>query len=184
MVDTNFNEVVWCYGEYQTLYDQIRSERKCPTPVRFHEGIPDMLSFKPSDGPRLLCIDDLMAESGSEVVNLFTKLSHHRNLSVIFITQNMFYKGKGMRDMSLNSHYVVVFKNLREKSQISHLARQICPENSLAVSQAFYDATKNPHSYILFDFRQDTPEDYRMRTNIFPSDEYEYVYIPLKRCRK
>jgi len=100
---TNFTEVVWCYGEYQTLYDQITSGRKSPTPVRFHAGIADILSFKPSDGPRLLCIDDLMAESGSEVVYLFTRLSHHRNLSVMFITQNMFYKGKGKRDMNPNS---------------------------------------------------------------------------------
>ena len=76
-----------------------------------------MLSFKPNDGPRLLYIDDLMAESGSEVVYLFTKLSHHKNPCVMFITQNMFYKGEGMRDMSLSSHYVVVFRTPRAVAQ-------------------------------------------------------------------
>ena len=40
----------------------------------------------------LIVIDDQMIEAGKDnrIVNLFTKGSHHRNLSVIYIVQNLF----------------------------------------------------------------------------------------------
>ena len=59
------------------------------------------------------------------VLNLFTVGSHYRNISVIFLTQNVYEKGKYARSISLNSHYFILFKNRRDQAQITHLARQI-----------------------------------------------------------
>lgn len=54
--------------------------------VVFHKGIPNFEDF--SDGkPRLLVIDDQIQECGDEVVTLFTRGSHHFNISVIVLTQ-------------------------------------------------------------------------------------------------
>ena len=46
----------------------------------------------------LIVIDDQMIEVGSDnrIVNLFTKGSHHRNLSVIYIVQNVFHRKKAV----------------------------------------------------------------------------------------
>ena len=47
--------------------------------------------------PKLLIIDDFMRESSScdaIGVDLFTKDSQHKNLSVILISQNFFHKGR------------------------------------------------------------------------------------------
>jgi len=74
----------------------------------------------------LLILDDLMNETNQNVTDLFTKGSHHRNLSVAYIVQNLFNNGKH-RTISLNSHYIVVFKNPRHASQIVHLAKQAYP---------------------------------------------------------
>ena len=63
-------------------------------------------------------------------MNLFTKGSHHRNLSVIYIVQNLFHQGKGNRSISLNSHYLVLFKNPRDKLQILTLAKQMYPSET------------------------------------------------------
>jgi len=67
-----------------------------------------------------MVIDDHMEDAGGDerIVNLFTKGSHHRNLSVIYILQNVFHQGKGSRSISLNSHYLVHFKNPRDQLQI------------------------------------------------------------------
>ena len=43
-------------------------------------------------------------------VKLFTKGSHHRNLTVIYIVQNVFDKGKYSRIISLNSNYHLVLQ--------------------------------------------------------------------------
>ena len=42
---------------------------------------------------------------------------------VIYIVQNLFHHGKGRRSVSLNSHYLVLFKNSQDKLQILTLAK-------------------------------------------------------------
>ena len=107
---------------------------------------------------------------------LFTKESHHHNLSVMFIVQNLFDKNKEIRTISLNSHYLVVFKNPRDASQITHLAKQMYPGKTKYVQEAFLDATNQPHGYLVFDLRQETPDHLRLRTDIFNAN-IQTVYI-------
>ena len=58
-----------------------------------------------------MILDDLMDETDQRVASLFTKKSHHRNISVMYIVQNI----------SRNAHYMVLFQNLRDASQIMAL---------------------------------------------------------------
>ena len=163
-------KIVYCYGEFQPIFAEYPS-------VEFHEGLPSADRF---DGRHrvLLIIDDLMNEADQSVCDLFTKLSHHRSVSVVFITQNLFHKNKFVRTMNLNTHYIVMFKNPRDASQVAVLARQMYPGKSRFVVEAFQDATKKPHGYLLIDLRPETDDAYRIRTNIFPDDDRQYVYVP------
>ena len=95
---------------------------------------------------------------------------HHRYTSVLCVVQNLFPKTKESRTISLNSQYMVVFKNPRDASQMSHLARQMYPGRAKFVQEAFKDASSVPNGYLLVDLKQDTPEDMRLRTTIFPDD--------------
>ena len=75
--------------------------------------------------------DDLLSEVCSkEVCHLFTKGNHHRSISVILITQNLFQQERYCRDVSLNAKYLVLLKNVRDKIQFCHLALQVCHEDS------------------------------------------------------
>jgi hypothetical protein len=118
-----------------------------------------------------------MAQCGqnTRMTDLFTKGSHHLNLSVIFITQNLFHKGKEMREISLNAHYMFLFKNRRDMSQLAHLGRQLYPCDSKFFQQVYQDATRKPYSYLLVDLRSDTPEELRLRTDILPT-QHTIVY--------
>lgn len=162
-------EIIWYYGEWQQLYSDMKG-------VKFIEGLPDIEQWR-GDKRRLVIIDDLMAETDQRVTHLFTKGSHHRDLSVIYIVQNLFGKNKEQRTISLNAHYIVLFKNPRDGSQITHLAKQMYPGRVAYMQDAFKDATKDPHGYLLVDLRQETPEQLRLRTHIFP-DEQQVVYVP------
>ena len=80
------------------------------TKIEFVKGIPENLekdSYFDIHKRNLMVIDDQMADAGNDkrIVNLFTRGSHHRNVSVIYIVQNLFHQGKGSRSISLNSHY-------------------------------------------------------------------------------
>jgi hypothetical protein len=70
-----------------------------------------------------------------------------------------------------------LFKNPRDVTQVATLGRQMYPNNSKFLVEAFNDATKKPYGYLLLDLRADTLENYRVRTNIF-AGERQYVYIP------
>ena len=163
-------KIVYCYGEFQPSFAEF------PT-VEFQEGLPNVDRF---DGRQrvLLIIDDLMNEVDQNVSNLFTKLSHHRNVSVVFLTQNLFHRNKFVRTMNLNTHYIVLFKNPRDAGQVAVLARQMYPGKSKFVVEAYEDATKEPYGYLLINLRPETDDRYRIRTKIFPDDERQYAYQP------
>jgi len=162
-------QIIYCFGEYQDIFSQYSN-------VEFNEGLPDLSRF---DGSKrsLLIIDDLMSESGESVEKIFTKYSHHRNISIMYLCQNLFYKSKSSRCMSLNTAYLLLFKSVRDVTQVSTLARQMFPARSKFLIEAYHDATSKPFSYLMLDLKPTTDDKLRVRTNIFP-DETCIVYVP------
>ena len=69
--------------------------------------------------------DDLMTEAKCDqrIADLFTKGSHHRNISVVNLTQNLFSEGKACRDIILNTQFIVLFNNPIDRQQEATLAR-------------------------------------------------------------
>ena len=161
--------IVWCYGVYQDAFKKL-------VDVEFHEGVPELSMFDGKENT-LLILDDLMQESDERVTKLFTKISHHCGVSILYLSQNIFYGGKQNRTIGLNAHYLVLFRNPRDATQVSHLARQMYPGKTKFLVEAFKDATVEPFSYMLIDLKPDTEEQYRIRANIFPGEK-NYVYIP------
>ena len=109
MIDPSPERVTWYYGEWQSAYENLDILN-----LRLEEGLPT--SFDASKR-NIVVLDDLMAETDERVTNVFTKKSHHCNTSVIYLVQNLFPKNKESRTISLNSQYIVVFKNPRDVSQ-------------------------------------------------------------------
>ena len=79
----------------------------------------------------------------------------------------MFHQGGAHRTRNLNVHYLVLFKNPRDRTVISYIARQAYPQNTKFLTDAFQDATNKPNGYLFIDFTQKCPEEFRVRTNIF-----------------
>ncbi|XP_069506232.1 uncharacterized protein [Ambystoma mexicanum] len=160
------------------LYNELAS--KIPH-LKFVEGLPNSLNddhLLPPNLVNMIIVDDLMMEGGhsSEIEKAFTQYSHHRNLSICYIVQNLFYRGKGNRSITLNASYIVLFKNPRDKHQLTVLARQMYPGNTRFFMEAFEDATLKPYGYLLVDLKTNTLEDYRLRTGVFPPD-IPVVYV-------
>lgn len=165
-------QIIWCHGEEQVLHNDL------PENVLLSEGLEGLNAIDRKER-NLVVLDDLMDEAGknNEVGELFTKGSHHRNLSVILIVQNLFFQSKIMRTVSLNAHYMVLFKNPRDAGQIRHLASQLFPGKSGYLVDAYKQATQRPHGYLLLDLTQSTSEKFRILSDILPEEE-GYFYIP------
>ena len=165
-------EIYWCYGEWQPMYQDLVQKG-----VKMVEGIPDLTDLKLSQEPKLLVMDDLMQDMKSDqhLAKLFTRGSHHWNLSVLHIVQNLFYKG--LRTSRVNGQYLILMKNPSDQLQASTLAKQIFPGKTKYFLESYHDAVQQPHGYLFIDLSQNTPDNYRLKTNIFP-DQVCNVYVP------
>ena len=162
-------EVLYCYGAWQNSFSR--------DDVTFIEGMIDPEMDIPNDGlHRWLVVDDLMEEVMAKGLmnSLYTKYSHHKNVTVFFIVQNLF--AKNMRTVSLNTQYFFLFKNPRDKQTIDNLAKQAFPGRVDAVREAYAMATSAPYSCLLWNMRQETDDRYRLVGNYAETDIPMYVY--------
>ena len=143
LIQPSPEHIIWCYGQWQPLYDNIRKRIQR---IEFVKGIPDHLNnqhYINVDKRNLLVFDDLMTEAkcDQKIADLFTKGSHHRNISVVYLTQNLFPQGKACRDIILNTQYMVLFNNPIDRQQVATLARRIYPSKSTVFMKRFEQAT-------------------------------------------
>jgi len=163
---------MYCYGVYQSMFEEM--ERQLPNLI-MHRGIPTTEEIDQFSGQdhNLIILDDLMHEvlDSKTTELLFTQGCHHKNLSVVFITQNMYGQGKSARTIALNCWYMVLFKNIRGTSQIQTLGRQLFPGKAHTLTDAFDDATKEPFGYLIVDLTPRGLDQYRLRSKVFRGED-------------
>ena len=76
----------------------------------------------------------------------------------------------------MNTHYIVLFKNPRDNTVISSLAKQMYPGKIKFLQEAFRDATKLPYHYLFLDLKPYTDKKFQVHTCIMP-DETQYAYV-------
>ena len=163
------SKIIYCYGEYQKEFEELLPN------VELVEGFPDnLIDMTRGHDHSLIVLDDLMSQCSNDqrVADLFTRGSHHRGISVLYLTQNLFPPGKLSRTISLNSHYMVIFRNPRDLLGICTLAKQLFPKHVNYLMESFRDATSKPYGYLLIDCHQLTPDTVRLRTNILPGEKH------------
>ena len=165
-------KIWWYYGADEGEVGETKEEIQKLENVEFIHGL-DGDWLKRPQAHDVIVIDDLFQEamntSGKSnkqqqsLTSLFTKTTRHRELFVIFLTQNLFHQGA--RACNINTHYLVLFKNPRDVLSVINITRQI--SNSAAVKKIFHDVTKDtPHAYLFLDFTQECPDDLRIRSHI------------------
>ena len=171
--EEKFDKYYYCYGQYQKKFESFKR------PIQWIEGLPNDVEFDPKYN-NVLILDDLMYSivNNKDMITFFTQKSHHLNITLIFIVQNVFEKSKFLRSISLNAHYLVLFKCPRTVDSVRSLGTQI--GNCRFLVEVYKDATSQPFNYLLLDFCPQTPDNYRVRSNIF--DRKQVVYVP--KCEK
>jgi predicted ATPase len=183
MIEPKPQHVILYYKYMQDIYQEMLDKNYVQELISTDSNdfniqtIVEKVAAYKNNGGSMIIFDDSMADLIDDFDQIFTNVSHHQNCCVIFITQNLFYKDKAYRTMSLNSHYIFIMKNERDKQQIGILAKQFCPGNSTYVIQSFNEATKAPFSYLLLDFTQESPACLKLRSHIFPHQFPYTIYL-------
>ena len=94
-----------------------------------------------------------MAEGGhdKELLALFTKHSHHQNITVLYLCQDMFPLGKYAKSISRNAHYVIALKNLRDQLGVRSLLLQAFPTYWQDVMDMYQKVIKRTFGYMVLD---------------------------------
>lgn len=172
MCEPKPKKIFYFYGEYQPIFDSLKN-------VEFIKGLQIDIIDKINVQPSWIILDDLMSDAGNSKIisELFTRGSHHRNISVILVSQNLFFQGKEMRTISLNCHYIVLFKNPRDKTIARSIAKQMYPNKIDAFQEVFEDATEKPHSYLFLDLKPETPENHRLLSSVLGEEGPVCAYV-------
>ena len=126
----------------------------------------------------LYILDDCFLEASQNkyVVDAFTK-GRHSNISVLFITQNLFFGGKHARNISLNASHYILTKN-RDRGQVEVLGRQLFGKNKGYEFGEIYKKALGlrNYGYLMIDLAPDTPEEIQLRSNIVNEQPFEIVF--------
>lgn len=163
--------VKWCMGSYVA-----------PPRTDSKGVVIDVVTGAPPDelDCDVLVIDDQMSDLGDskKMSDLFSKHSHHKGISIIFIVQNIFHQGKAMRNITLNSHYLILTKSRRDLTQIKRLGIQLYGRGQL-LEEAYKKAVLDrAYGYLLVDLSPTTDEKFRLRTNILPTEFPITIFYP------
>ena len=99
----------YCYGRvWQPRFDTIKKHEVC-----FHQGVPDVTELQRWFGQTqggVLVLHDLMEEPSNDkhVLDLVTKESHHRGITVFYLCQDLFPPGRFAKTISRNAHYIII----------------------------------------------------------------------------
>lgn len=175
------SKIFFCYSIWQNLYDEMKDEIKN---IRFQQGLPtmeDLNDWGGEDGHKLLVLDDLMIKGADseELIHMMCVGSHHTNVTVIFLLQNIFHKSKSLRTASLNCHYFILMASKRDPQQIQILGKQMFPGQTKYFMDAYQKATTIPYGFLLVDINPHSDKAYQLRTNILPGED-TIVYQPMK----
>ena len=159
--------------------------------IRFHRGLPDpghLTKWFGKTRGGVLVLDDLMEEGGQDkcVLDLFTKDSHHRNITVLYLPQDLFPPGKFSKVINGNAHYIVAFKNPHDQTGIWTILLQPFPNRWCQVLKLFKCVTSRPFGYLMLDVHPASNDHYQLWSRLTPREGQAQVhtlpvYVPAVR---
>ena len=153
------DRIVYCYRHWQKLYTKLRMHDPA---IRWHQGLPSSV-FMDKLEDTIVVVDDLMDVGMNDpmLMSMFTEGSHHKNISVIFIVQNLLHQGRKSRSLNLNAQYLVLYKNPRDMRQIKTIAQQMYPTDWKRFLAYFEMETSRPYGKVIIDLHPNTDEKNR-----------------------
>lgn len=106
------DRIIYAYSELQLMFEEM--EKTIPN-LSLHQGLPtkeDIEQYTEGVNHTIVVLDDLMLQvaQSQDCVHLFTVTSHHRNVTTVMLSQNLYPPGKYARTISLNCLNVIYLR--------------------------------------------------------------------------
>ena len=119
-----------------------------------------------------------MEEGGQDkrVLDLLTKDSHHRNITVLYLTKIYFHLEKFSKTINCNALYIVALKNPRDQTGIRTILLQAFPDRWRQVLRLFKRVTSRPFGYLMLDVHPASDDRYRLWSHLTPREGQAQVH--------
>ena len=146
----------------------------------FSQDIEDIITKNHSGGLKgCLIFDDLMVELAEckILVSLFTKFSSHASVSVINITQNLFFRGKSGYDgptLYRNSSVIVLFHSPLDQTMFRIAATRMSAlgNNSYPKLLNMLTSIAEKYRYVIIRGKSGTPRELKFSSDIFGTEPF------------
>lgn len=196
IIDSQFDYITIVLGTDASVnptLNNLKQELKCKVRVlelrkrypsykelreKFPSDLKDHLEVNSQEGKKKGCIifDDVMTELSEcgLMVDLFTKYSSHYGISVIFITQNLFFNSGGKHagdhiTLYRNTHILVIFKNPMDNMVLHTLAHRLQTAGSARLLPMFAHILEHNRYLVVFGGLS-RPSELRFLGEIFDTD--------------
>jgi len=149
--------IYYMYKIRQPFMDKLKN-------ITFVEGL-DFDAIDTSSSS-LLVVDDLILSTNKNVASMFILGSHHKKISIFFLTQNLFPNCDLFRLMSSNCHYFIIFQNQRNFRQVKTLANQIFVGRDVQrITEAYKRASNTYRGFVVLSFSPLLPKELTVVTD-------------------
>lgn len=167
------------FKEYRHM-ENIEWINEYPSRLDYIEEVANKYKDK---GGITVIIDDFASQLAPSIEKLFTALSHHKNITVFLLSQNLFFGSKTwQRNISLNCKHFLIFPNYRDQKQFNQFARQLEPAPGQAkyLIEAYEKISKSAdYSYLWVNCEPNLKNKFlRIRTNVMRDEWPPSFYIP------
>ena len=173
--DPPLQEIYWFYS----MEPSVSQARKDLPGVNFIQGQPTFEKLNSLDKriPKLVVLDDMMDMTDKkgtfeELKKVFTALSHHGNMSLMFLVQDL-YVNKNMTRLANQAENVLAMCNGAATYQLGKLANKLFgPGHEPFIRWAVSDVkSHSKYGYLLLSTAAGLPECYKVRSRILPGDQ-------------
>ena len=174
VIEKPVDRIFYYYKVWQPMYDELLE--KVPN-IKFETELPNREPEPSEPGHCSIAVmDDLSNElyskdSSFQILQWFKCYSHHCNFVLFFSSQNVFESARFQRTLSLNSTYIILFRNLRDSEQVKRLARQIYTDKAKLFMQVYNKVMHSPHRHLVVDLHLCSEHPLGIFSNIIPNNE-------------
>ena len=168
-------KIVYAYDRWQPRFDRMQKKDG----IQFHRGLPDPSHLTKWFGPTRgggLVLDDLMEEGGQDkrVLDLFTKNSHHRNTTVLYLKQDLFPLANSPR-----RSIAMPITSWRSKTpgiKRTYEPFYCKPFPTVGVKSCPYSNASRPFGYLMLDVHPVSDDRYRLWSHLTPREGKAQVH--------
>ena len=157
----------------------MRSEQLIDAFIQDNSELESQLDSYTTGEEVLFIFDDMISSTNIEFISkLFMVQGRHKNISLIFITQQGFRNNEAFKSISNNASHMVIMKNNRNISDVQNLAKQITPGPRPLLGQIWKAATKDIFSYLFINFMNEAKNETKYLSHLFEKNHIVKAYVP------